>query len=65
VRIVGGRHRGRPLRAPLDGIRPTADRVREAVFNVLEHGIDWNGSAGASVIDLFAGTGAMEWTPPI
>jgi len=59
VRIVGGRHRGRPLRAPLDGIRPTADRVREAVFNVLEHGIDWDGSAGASVIDLFAGTGAL------
>jgi len=59
VRIVGGRHRGQPLRRPLDGIRPTADRAREAVFNILEHGIDWDGIAGISVVDLFAGTGAL------
>lgn len=59
MRIVGGRHRGRPLRAPLDGIRPTADRVREAVFNILEHGIDWDGFEGASVVDVFAGTGVL------
>jgi len=59
MRIVGGKHRGRPLRA-MEGkdVRPTSDRAREAVFNILEHGIDWPGLAGASVIDLFAGTGA-------
>ena len=59
MRIVGGRHRGRPLRPPLDGIRPTSDRARESVFNILEHGIDWEGFAGTSVVDLFAGTGAL------
>lgn len=59
MRIIGGRHRGRTLRLPAGvSLRPTADRVRQAVFNVLEHGVDWPGVAGASVLDLFAGTGA-------
>ncbi len=59
MRIIGGRHRGRPLRSPAGkDLRPTSDRVREAVFNILEHGIDWLGIKDASVIDIFAGTGA-------
>jgi 16S rRNA (guanine966-N2)-methyltransferase len=55
VRIIGGRHRGRKLQA-LKGsaVRPTADRVREALFNIL--GRDF---VGAAVLDLFAGTGAL------
>jgi 16S rRNA (guanine966-N2)-methyltransferase len=60
VRIVGGRLRGRPLAAPKhEGLRPTSDRVREAVFNILAHGIEDFDLEGARVIDLFAGTGAL------
>jgi 16S rRNA (guanine966-N2)-methyltransferase len=59
VRIVGGRFRGRPLATPgTDAIRPTSDRLREAIFNVLAHAYD-DAVEGARVIDLFAGTGAM------
>ena len=64
MRIVAGRHRGRQLSAPPGpNIRPTADRAREGLFNILEHGrvaaetgieID-----GARVLDAFAGTGAL------
>lgn len=59
MRIVAGSHRGRPLATPagLD-VRPTADRVREAVFNVLVHG-SADRVAEARVLDAFAGTGAM------
>jgi 16S rRNA (guanine966-N2)-methyltransferase len=60
MRIVAGRFRGRPIATPdHDGLRPTSDRVREAVFNVLAHGIDGFELSGARVIDLFAGTGAL------
>ncbi len=60
MRIVAGIHRGRTLRAPAGhAIRPTLDRVREAVFNVLAHGIAWDGIGGARVLDLFAGAGAL------
>jgi 16S rRNA (guanine966-N2)-methyltransferase len=60
VRIVGGQFRGRPLAAPDDGsTRPTSDRVREALFNVLAHGIPDFRLEGARVLDLFAGTGAL------
>jgi 16S rRNA (guanine966-N2)-methyltransferase len=60
MRIVGGRFRGRPLASPKhEGLRPTADRVRESLFNILEHGIEDFALAGARVIDLFAGTGAL------
>lgn len=59
MRIISGKHRGRALRVPRGSdIRPTADRVREAMFNILEHGVDWEGIDGARVIDAFAGTGA-------
>ena len=55
MRITGGIHRGRLLKVP-EGIevRPTQDRVREALFNILMHDI-----AGARFLDLFAGSGAV------
>jgi 16S rRNA (guanine966-N2)-methyltransferase len=64
MRIVAGSHRGRRLVAPRGrGVRPTADRTREALFNILEHGglVAGGGSPvrGARVVDAFAGTGAM------
>ena len=59
MRVVGGSLRGRPLAAPKSqSIRPTADRLREALFNILVHAYD-NPIAGARVLDLFAGTGAL------
>ncbi len=60
MRIVGGRFRGRPLASPKhEGLRPTSDRVRESLFNILEHGVPDFSLAGTRVIDLFAGTGAL------
>ena len=60
MRIVGGRHRGRPLRAPGGrDSRPTSDRAREAIFNILAHGMEDFRLDGASVVDVFAGTGAL------
>jgi 16S rRNA (guanine966-N2)-methyltransferase len=59
LRIVGGRLRGRALAGPKSAaIRPTSDRLRETIFNILAHGYD-DPVEGARVIDLFAGTGAM------
>jgi 16S rRNA (guanine966-N2)-methyltransferase len=69
MRIVGGRLRGRRLEAPGGmALRPTADRTREALFNILCQGkMDWrpnkpdgdNPLAGARALDAFAGTGAL------
>lgn len=58
TRVVGGAARGRRLRVPADGVRPTSDRVREAVFSSLEsvRGGAWT---GAAVLDLYAGSGAL------
>jgi 16S rRNA (guanine966-N2)-methyltransferase len=59
MRIVGGEFRGRPLATPRDqSIRPTTDRTREAVFNVLAHRFA-DRLEGGRVLDLFAGTGAL------
>ena len=63
MRIVGGRWRGRALAAPsltgrASAIRPTSDRLREALFNVLAHSYD-DAVEGVRVLDLFAGTGAL------
>jgi 16S rRNA (guanine966-N2)-methyltransferase len=59
MRIVGGRFRGRALAGPRsDGIRPTSDRLRETLFNILAHSYD-DPLEGARVLDLFAGTGAI------
>lgn len=64
MRIVGGRHRGRRLSAPPGrDVRPTTDRTREALFNILVHGgwgIDGTDPLdGAVVLDAFCGTGAL------
>ncbi len=66
MRIVGGAYKGRIIAAPPgDLIRPTGDRVRESLFNILAHhdfsdeiGADFD-LEGARVLDLFAGTGAL------
>ncbi|MGE5700565.1 MAG: 16S rRNA (guanine(966)-N(2))-methyltransferase RsmD [Deltaproteobacteria bacterium] len=55
MRIVAGKWRGRALRAPKGmAVRPTSDRVREAIFDILGESVD-----GAAVLDLFAGSGAL------
>jgi len=63
MRIVGGIHRGRRLMVPPgEAVRPTSDRAREALFNILLHGrFAASGSpiAGRNVLDAFAGTGAF------
>jgi len=60
MRIVAGALKGRPLGAPKGrATRPTADRVREALFNKLVHAPWGRDLAGARVIDLFAGSGAL------
>jgi 16S rRNA (guanine966-N2)-methyltransferase len=63
MRIIGGSHRGRRLSAPPgDAVRPTGDRVREALFDILSHGrfaAAGNPFAAAAVLDAFAGTGAF------
>lgn len=59
MRIVGGRYKGRPLAGPRSSaIRPTSDRMRESLFNILAHthGLP---DAQTRVLDLFAGTGAL------
>ena len=59
MRVVGGRLRGRNLASPQSReIRPTADRLRESVFNILIHAYG-DPVSGARVLDLFAGTGAL------
>jgi 16S rRNA (guanine966-N2)-methyltransferase len=59
MRIVAGRFRGTALAAPkAQDVRPTSDRVRESVFNILAHGLGVE-MEGARVLDLFAGTGAL------
>ena len=61
MRIVGGALGGRRLSGPRsDAIRPTSDRLREALFNVLEHAYG-DPVEGARVLDLFAGTGALSF----
>src|SRR5580693_5029591 len=59
MRVVGGRLKGRNLASPSSrDIRPTADRLREALFNILIHAYD-DPIEDARVLDLFAGTGAL------
>jgi 16S rRNA (guanine966-N2)-methyltransferase len=60
MRIVGGTFKGRNLAGPKsETTRPTSDRVREAIFNILAHGVAYFSIEGARVMDLFAGTGAL------
>ena len=59
MRVVGGRLRSRPIAGPRsDSVRPTSDRLREALFNILTHSYS-DPVTGARVLDLFAGTGAL------
>jgi 16S rRNA (guanine966-N2)-methyltransferase len=59
MRVVGGRLRGRNIASPVSrDIRPTADRLRESLFNILMHAYG-DPIDGARVLDLFAGTGAL------
>src|SRR5918998_411405 len=59
MRIVGGRLSGRPLAGPRsNAIRPTSDRLRESLFNILKHAYDLPDEE-TRVLDLFAGTGAL------
>jgi 16S rRNA (guanine966-N2)-methyltransferase len=59
MRVVGGRFGGRTLAGPKSStIRPTTDRLRESLFNILMHGYG-DPISGARVLDLFAGTGAL------
>ncbi len=64
MRIIAGQHRGTVLVPVGDGdaavhLRPTSDRVRESLFNVLQGGRFGDSVRGARVLDLFAGTGAL------
>jgi 16S rRNA (guanine966-N2)-methyltransferase len=60
LRIVSGDFRGKTLVAPPgQATRPTSDRARQAIFNILEHAAWSNGVRDARVIDLFAGSGAL------
>ena len=59
MRIVGGQFRGRPLKSPSSQtIRPTSDKLRESIFNILAHAYG-DPITDARVLDLFAGTGAL------
>lgn len=60
MRIVAGQFKGRPIQAPKsDATRPTSDRARESLFNMLAHAPWAPDLDGARVIDLFAGSGAL------
>jgi 16S rRNA (guanine966-N2)-methyltransferase len=59
MRVIAGRLRGRGIESPKTStIRPTADRLRESLFNILMHAYG-DPARGARVLDLFAGTGAL------
>lgn len=60
MRIIGGKFKGHGLAGPSSSAtRPTSDRVRESIFNILNHGIAGFGLEDARVMDLFSGTGAL------
>ena len=60
MRVVGGRLKGRTLASPsTQQIRPTADRLRESLFNILAHAYD-DPITDSRMLDLFAGTGALS-----
>lgn len=59
MRIISGSHKGRRLTAPKKlPVRPTTDRSKEALFNILQHQYDWENT---TVLDLFAGTGSISF----
>lgn len=56
MRVISGSAKGAQLRSPSEETRPTKDRVRESIFNILHHAIEWD---GLRVLDLFCGSGAL------
>lgn len=58
IRITGGLARGRKLKVPGGPVRPTTDKVRQALFNVLRHSVDVS-VRGARCLDLYAGAGSL------
>ena len=59
MRIIAGKHRGRRIEPPgALPLRPTLERVRQSVFDILAHGVAWAGFGEAVVLDVFAGSGA-------
>lgn len=59
IRIISGIHKGRRLSAPKNlPVRPTTDRAKEALFNILGHEVYW---PECSVLDLFSGTGNLSY----
>ncbi|MDP8996385.1 MAG: RsmD family RNA methyltransferase, partial [Pseudomonadota bacterium] len=57
MRIVAGKFKGREIKGPTsEATRPTSDRVRESLFNILAHGIEGFSLEDVRVMDLFAGT---------
>ncbi len=59
MRIISGQHKGRRLLAPKNlPVRPTTDRAKEALFNILQHEFDFE---NIRVLDLFAGTGSISY----
>lgn len=55
MRIIAGAHKGRTLKSPRwDGLRPTSDKLRGTLFNILQHQVE-----GSRVLDVFSGTGAV------
>lgn len=59
IRIVSGTHKGRRIQAPKNlPVRPTTDRAKEALFNILANRLDWDSTR---VLDLFAGTGNIGY----
>ncbi len=60
MRIIRGEFVGKALIAPTSTLtRPTSDKVRQAIFNVVEHHVDMQDLRGSTVLDIFAGTGAL------
>ena len=59
MRIISGSHKGRRLTAPKKlPVRPTTDRSKEALFNILQHQFDWENT---TILDLFSGTGSISY----
>ena len=59
IRIISGQHKGRRIKAPKNlPVRPTTDRAKESLFNILGNQVDW---VEARVLDLFAGTGNISY----
>ena len=59
MRIISGKHKGRRITAPKKlPVRPTTDRAKEALFNILNHRLEWE---NISSLDLYAGTGNISY----